>query len=155
MDARGSWPAFYARGESVLWVNVAGSVNNGGWRPTFSEDRLECWADRRCHRRECLTNPDCNHSVFEWAAPAPMSGHYNDVIGLFQDSRGRAGYWVRRRVVRVVEDADIVTRVGALADYVTAAGGLVVDPREARRFPDMYQATVGLGADEEIEFVPA
>lgn len=137
-----TWPAFYRRGESILWIDLSGGVVNGGWRPEFSADRLSCWAgaDR--------------DNAFTWAGEAPLAGDYNDVIGKFRESIGVAGYWVRRRRVRLPEDENIVTRVGSLAHYVAEDGGLVVSPREAHRFPNMYEATVALDDADTVEFLP-
>jgi len=70
----GTWPAFYeAEPGNILWIR-SGSVVNGAWTPTFSDDYLTCWH-----------TPD---HVYKWAGPAPSSGHYNDVIDEFMRSRG-------------------------------------------------------------------
>jgi len=68
---RVSWPAFYVDGTSVLWIDCNGRVVNGDWRPDFSEDRTTCWWGGR---------PE---AIFKWAAIAPRSGNYNDVIEAF------------------------------------------------------------------------
>ena len=72
----GSWPAFYVRGPvqqgSILWIGIGGSVENGGWKPNFSEDRSTCWYGDDVER------------AFTWIARAPMSGNYNNVIEKFR-----------------------------------------------------------------------